>query len=675
MIRTKIEINDVQIRVIEKGIFTAGMVGAQVEILFTDPLWNDLEKVVTFLCGREKKDAILCGNIVEIPHEVLRRSRQELYIGLCGYDANHELCLPTVWADLGEVRCGADPSGDPGMDPSLPVWAELLDKIGDLGALLKEDYASKVWVQEGFQPKGDYLTEQDISGKLEISLPEDVVTKPDLFAISTVANFTNMLEAVGLQSGKRLKLDTMTEEDTDLPLVTTGYIPVAPGSIIRVNEDFAIVKGGYAGVITYDANKTPVKSNDSASIGGNTYFYDLVETDAGGNIRSFRVNNPQSVAYIRICNDTSLIGRNPVLTVNEEITYTEGYGDKLNPEVKVDYSQIVNAPQTEERFVALSPTMIDSKMLHGDGYLMDYSNPAYKVSEAISVSEGEVYRITTRSHWEKLLYAFYNSADASKDTLISGYKANGGADFTILTNEEFVIPGGVTFMRVAAFTDYDFALSKKETVKTVMAEKAFAGKKWVPLGDSLTAGACTDKCYYDYIEEATGLTVYSMGVGGSGYMNDGSGNQAFYKRISGIPADADVITIFGSGNDLSFPLGTPGDTGLDTICGCINCTLETVFANFPLANIGIITPTPWASYPPANSANAMELYSDALVEICKMRGIPCLDLYHCSGLRPWEETFRTLAYSKDTDGGVHPDETGHKIIAPRIKAFLESLLL
>lgn len=38
------------------------------------------------------------------------------------------------------------------------------------------DYADKKWVQEGYQPKGDYLTEhQDISGKLDANkLPEAI---------------------------------------------------------------------------------------------------------------------------------------------------------------------------------------------------------------------------------------------------------------------------------------------------------------------------------------------------------------------------------------------------------------------------------------------------------------------------------------------------------------------
>lgn len=39
-----------------------------------------------------------------------------------------------------------------------------------------------------------------------------------------------------------------------------------------------------------------------------------------------------------------------------------------------------------------------------------------------------------------------------------------------------------------------------------------------------------------------------------------------------------------------------------------------------------------------------------------------------------DETFRTTAYSKSGDG-VHPDETGHLMIASHIKAFMNTLIL
>lgn len=201
-------------------------------------------------------------------------------------------------------------------------------------------------------------------------------------------------------------------------------------------------------------------------------------------------------------------------------------------------------------------------------------------------------------------------------------------------------------------------------------------KKWVCFGDSLTeVNSRATKRYYDYISDKTGINIVNMGLGGTGYKDEEDNNNAFYQRILNVPTDSDLITIFGSGNDLSHTLGNVTDTNTDTICGCINKTLDNLFDVYPLANVGIITPTPWGWYPPTDDENKMAKYSNSLVEICRRRGIPCLDLYHCSGLRPWEESYLSLCYSKDNGNSVHPDENGHKIIASKIQHFVESLLL
>jgi len=94
----------------------------------------------------------------------------------------------------------------------------------------------------------------------------------------------------------------------------------------------------------------------------------------------------------------------------------------------------------------------------------------------------------------------------------------------------------------------------------------------------------------------------------------------------------------------------------------------------PVCNVGLITPTPWQGNMPFDNG-WMESYANLIVDICKRRSIPCLDLYHCSGLNPNSAEVRAAAYSKDDGGGVHPDEVGHKMIATKVQAFLDALLL
>ena len=219
--------------------------------------------------------------------------------------------------------------------------------------------------------------------------------------------------------------------------------------------------------------------------------------------------------------------------------------------------------------------------------------------------------------------------------------------------------------------------NRVDALEAIVEEKEMEHLKWGCLGDSLTEeNSRTSKHYFDYIAEKTGIEVVNMGLSGSGYYRKKDDNKAFFQRALDIPADADVVTIFGSGNDCEFvnsALGSETDTGTDTICGCINETIDAIYEVNPTVQLGIIAPTPWKDNTPADN-ETMARYCEKLEAICEKRGIPYLDLFHSSGLRPNDEEFRMLAYSKDDGNGVHPDETGHKMIAGQIYMFLQSLV-
>ena len=249
---------------------------------------------------------------------------------------------------------------------------------------------------------------------------------------------------------------------------------------------------------------------------------------------------------------------------------------------------------------------------------------------------------------------------------------------------------------------------------------------WTVIGDSLTeSNLRATSNYHTYINSWTKIRVNNMGLSGSGYKEKYDTNQAFYQRVQDIPLDTDVITIFGSGNDmhrmtgtstLKYEIGEPTDTGTTTICGCVNTTFDYIQEHFPLVPFGVVTTTPHKNYNdvPSNPDSPMNEYVDKIIAICKRRSIPCLDLYHCSNLHPESQKFDEVAYKRDgtyyaatssTEGayqvtaeildivkafglpnaqvgdwvtfrcsGVHPDEEGHRLIAPRFKAFLESLI-
>lgn len=118
-------------------LLTAGMAKAvTVEFVFSDD-WSGLTKTAVFSAGRTTVDVLESawdGNKVVVPHEILADAGPIARVGVYGANADG-LILPTVWVMLGKVMPAAEPSGDPGADPTLPIWAQLQKQIGDLDDL------------------------------------------------------------------------------------------------------------------------------------------------------------------------------------------------------------------------------------------------------------------------------------------------------------------------------------------------------------------------------------------------------------------------------------------------------------------------------------------------------------------------------------------------------------
>ena len=115
-------------------LLTAGMAKAvTVEFVFSND-WSGLTKTAVFSAGRTTVDVLESawdGNKVVVPHEILADAGPIARVGVYGANADG-LILPTVWVTLGKVMPAAEPSGDPGADPTLPIWAQLQRQIGDL---------------------------------------------------------------------------------------------------------------------------------------------------------------------------------------------------------------------------------------------------------------------------------------------------------------------------------------------------------------------------------------------------------------------------------------------------------------------------------------------------------------------------------------------------------------
>lgn len=134
MIVAKIQVSGAIAHTLYRKVIPAGIIGAQVEFEYAEDIWKGLHKTVVFR-GPVTKDVVTDANIVTIPHEVAEKPMSLLSVGVYGVDADGNLAIPTIWADLGIVRESANPSGDPTTDPSLPVWAQIQGMIGNLEEL------------------------------------------------------------------------------------------------------------------------------------------------------------------------------------------------------------------------------------------------------------------------------------------------------------------------------------------------------------------------------------------------------------------------------------------------------------------------------------------------------------------------------------------------------------
>ncbi len=212
------------------------------------------------------------------------------------------------------------------------------------------------------------------------------------------------------------------------------------------------------------------------------------------------------------------------------------------------------------------------------------------------------------------------------------------------------------------------------------------GVKWCAFGDGLTssstlANMIDKKNYVDYVSNSLGLNVTNCGFSGTGYMKT---ENRFVNRVSTIPTDTEVLTVFGSFNDYEYiesNLGVFGDSGTDTIYGCMKSFFDSVFSRCPDIVVGVILPTKWGYLSPQKDSVASakcDLYIKALTKTAEYYNLPILDLYSGSNLRPWDDVFAEKYYKDDDENGVantvHPLDSAHKrFIAPKVETFIKRI--
>lgn len=474
-----------------------------------------------------------------------------------------------------------------------------------------------------------------------IRLNKDVESLTNRIINDTIESFKidiseQRLESINIGSNRGYYINKdgqkTINEDTYSLYYLSEKISVVEGEDIFVT---ASSNWGNALYAIYGGNDEVIGKELSKSISDNT------------SIENKKITVPKGAAYILLAwKSDSLSGK-----FSRLYTYTKDYLSICDnfTKAKVPFPFIVKS----------------GKVLNADGEENEQTSDVFRISSHIPVTPGETIYVTGCAFWGQAIFSIF---DASNNVVFKINSTSGTGTATKIFDKKVVVPANGSYCIVSwNLSDSMYGAVKKEKI---LPKSPFINKKWACIGDSWTdnRNANPEKRYFDFISEETGITPIMMGYSGSGYSK--LELFSFYNRAKQLPKDTDVVTIFGSGNDLSseLPLGNITDNGTDTICGCINTTINNILSVNPIIQIGIISPCPWKDY--KDTQEEWDNYCKALEQIAKSRSIPYLDLIHCSELRPWNDKARQLTYVDDN----HANQSGHKIFSSKIREFLKSIL-
>ena len=145
----------------------------------------------------------------------------------------------------------------------------------------------------------------------------------------------------------------------------------------------------------------------------------------------------------------------------------------------------------------------------------------------------------------------------------------------------------------------------------------------------------------------------------------GTGYVDRINAVDSITEQPDFISVFLGTNDYSGVtgsklLGDVTDTDAPTVASHIYALLNNLINKFPNTPVLTITPLPRIEsnpYDENKGENGYSLYelSKVIKGVSKRLGVPCLDLYHCSHLRPWidEVNQHFFSYQEGQADGLH----------------------
>lgn len=183
--------------------------------------------------------------------------------------------------------------------------------------------------------------------------------KEDVFEETDIPEYTNAFDTVSITQGMSMN---NSGETTNLnrAYATTGFIEAVAGDTVYM-KNFALtqaISGDDAFdkccLVIFDSSKKKIAASRTSQMSGAYVLTEVVVSDDAGEgakgIVQFKFRNVtdlKDMKYFRVSVRESDIGDNPVLSVGEPITYKSGFGEKLNKDLNIEYSQVKGTPKKD----------------------------------------------------------------------------------------------------------------------------------------------------------------------------------------------------------------------------------------------------------------------------------------------------------------------------------------
>ncbi len=282
----KVIYNKVCGRCVQSEPLTSGMVGQPIELEYS-PDFDGLTLTAVFTNGKTTVDVLNPGDQCVIPHEVLDTVGTLVKVGIYAVKGN-EIVIPTVYAAVGIVLKGADPSGDVSADPTLPAWAQiqaLMGNLSDLNTEAKNNLVAAIneAAQSGggsasiaMRVDGGYIQYSTDNGNTWVNLIAEADLKGDKGDAFTYSDFT--AAQLAALKGERGNPGTPGKDGTSITISGinesaadggTNTVTFSDGSALKVKNGSrgsagAAGKDGVAGAPGKNGTDghTPVKGTD-----------------------------------------------------------------------------------------------------------------------------------------------------------------------------------------------------------------------------------------------------------------------------------------------------------------------------------------------------------------------------------------------------------------------------